>query len=96
MIIRIVRMSFKPDKVADFLNIFKASKSSIRAFEGCNHLSIYRDLHHSNIYFTVSHWETADNLETYRQSELFKSTWAKVKPFFEDAPRAYSLGDFEY
>jgi len=84
-------MSFQPDKVDEFLAIFNRSMMKISDFEGCTHLSLHRDHTASNVYFTVSHWETVDYLELYRHSTLFNQTWGQVKPLFNDKPIAYSL-----
>lgn len=62
MIIRIVKMTFEPDKVADFLNIFNASKQYIRNMEGCTHLELLNDVKFSNIFFTYSHWQSEKGL----------------------------------
>ncbi len=52
MLIRIVRMTFAPDKVEDFRNIFEESKDKIRAREGCLHLELWRDWHQDNVFVT--------------------------------------------
>lgn len=91
MIIRIVKMTFKPDKVADFLSVFNASKELIRNFEGCTHLQLMKDSNHDNIFFTYSHWQTEAHLNQYRQSALFLNTWAKTKILFDAKPEAWSL-----
>jgi heme-degrading monooxygenase HmoA len=41
--------------------------------------------------FTVSIWESEDDLNAYRNSELFENTWAKTKVLFNDKPEAWSL-----
>lgn len=89
-------MSFKPDKVGDFMDMFKRSKKKISAFSGCHHLALHRDQHEVNVYFTVSHWESSKHLELYRKSDLFKSTWGQVKPLFNAEPLAYSLTEVDY
>ncbi len=91
MIYRIVKMSFEPGKEKDFLEVFEASKEKIRAFEGCEHLQLWQDRKESNIFFTYSHWRSEDDLEKYRHSELFRSTWAKTKILFNDKPEAWSV-----
>lgn len=45
--------------------------------------------------FTLSHWESEENLEQYRQSELFKSTWAKTKVLFREKAQAWTLEEFK-
>ena len=90
-ITRIVRLSFEEDKVDAFLNIFEGSKVLIGSFEGCMHLQLMKDFHHSNVYYTFSKWSSHLALENYRQSDLFKKTWAKTKVLFDAKPLAYSL-----
>jgi quinol monooxygenase YgiN len=90
MLIRIVRMTFDPDKVEDFLEIFHRSKDKIRAFAGCQHLELLRDLHHPHVFTTYSKWTGPDALEAYRQSELFQTTWAATKALFAAKPVAFS------
>jgi len=91
MIIRIVKMTFDPEKVNDFLKVFEESKNKIRNFEGCTHLDLLQDIDHKNIYFTYSHWHSPEHLHNYRYSELFISTWAKTKNLFSGKPEAWSL-----
>lgn len=95
MLIRIVRMTFQEEKVGDFLTIFNNSKRKIRAFPGCRHLELLRDLDQPNIYLTYSHWDGPEALEAYRQSELFKSTWAVTKVLFGEKAVAFSVGQEE-
>lgn len=90
-IVRIVRLSFENDKIPEFLDIFESSKDLIRAFDGCKGLKLYRDHHHINVFYTYSQWASNDHLELYRNSELFKTTWAKTKLLFNTKPVAYSL-----
>ena len=91
MLIRLVRLTFRPDAVPEFLQIFRESQPRIQAFPGCQRVELLRDLHQPNVYVTHSHWDDAAALETYRQSELFRTTWAKTKVLFADRPVAYSL-----
>lgn len=91
MLIRIVRMTFKPESVEDFLALFKESQDQIRNFEGCLHLELLRDFHQSNIYYTHSHWTDDVALEDYRNSGFFKKTWKKTKVLFKEEPLAFSM-----
>ncbi|MCF6348211.1 MAG: antibiotic biosynthesis monooxygenase [Flavobacteriaceae bacterium] len=91
MLVRIVKMSFKSDKVDNFLIIFNDNKEKIRNTNGCNFLELYRDKTDQNIFFTYSHWDTEQNLENYRNSNLFKNIWEKTKILFNDRPEAWSV-----
>ncbi|MCK6639863.1 MAG: antibiotic biosynthesis monooxygenase [Bacteroidia bacterium] len=91
MIKRIVKMSFKPEEVATFEEVFRATRDRIAGFEGCRNLELHKEKNAPNIYFTVSHWESEEALNKYRNSELFAATWAKTKVLFNAKPEAWSL-----
>lgn len=90
MLVRTVRMTFRPDRLDDFLVLFRASAPRIRAFPGCRHLTLLQDARFPNILTTYSLWESADALERYRTSDLFQTTWAETKPLFAAPPVAHS------
>lgn len=90
MLIRIVRMTFKPEEVPAFLENFEANKSFIRNFPGCQHLELWQDETQKNIFITYSHWESEKALDQYRDSELFKSVWSFTKALFSEKPQAFS------
>ncbi|QDO95428.1 antibiotic biosynthesis monooxygenase [Formosa sediminum] len=91
MFVRIVKLSFKPTKVDDFITIFETNKTYIRNFEGCMFLELYRDKTHSNIFFTYSYWSDEAALNTYRHSNLFTSVWTETKQLFNNKPEAWSV-----
>ena len=91
MLLRIVKMSFKPEETASFLALFEQIKSKIRAFEGCEYLELMEDFNDPNSFSTYSKWQDEQALENYRQSELFKDVWAKTKALFANKPIAFSL-----
>ncbi len=84
-------MSFEPSKIVKFLANFETNKSKIRNFEGCNFLELYRDKNNTNIFFTYSYWNSEEDLNNYRHSDLFKSVWANTKPLFNNKPEAWSV-----
>jgi heme oxygenase (mycobilin-producing) len=91
MIVRIVKMTFEPSRVKDFLEIFDASKELIRSFEGCSHLKLLNDINTPGIFFTYSVWESEAHLDAYRNSGLFRSTWSRTKVLFAAKPEAWSV-----
>jgi len=91
MLIRIVRMTFHPDKVEEFRTIFEESKHKIKAREGCLHLELWQDTQQPNIFVTHSHWTSEEALNAYRDSELFRTTWKKTKALFADRAQAFSV-----
>ncbi|WP_420454810.1 putative quinol monooxygenase [Rubrivirga sp.] len=90
MLLRTVRMTFAPDRVADFLDLFAEARDRIAAAPGCHHLELWQDARFVNVLTTFSHWDSADALEAYRQSALFRETWARTTPLFAAAPVAHS------
>ena len=90
MIKRIVKMSFQPDKIDEFLSLFESVKKKIRNSEGCQHLELLQDQSNPSIIFTYSYWLEERYLEQYRFSDLFESTWAKTKKLFDGKPEAWS------
>lgn len=95
MFVRIVKMTFDSTKIELFLENFNQNKEKIRNFEGCRLLELYRDKNKPNIFFTYSYWESEKNLDNYRNSELFKTVWAKTKVFFSEKPEAWSVDKLE-
>lgn len=91
MIIRIVKMTFQKERIDEFLEIFNASKHLIRAMDGCTHLELLNDINAPHIYFTYSYWLSENDLNIYRNSELFKSVWSKTKILFAEKPEAWSV-----
>jgi quinol monooxygenase YgiN len=90
MLIRVVRMTFKPEAVDAFLENFESNKLSIRNFPGCYHLELWQDQNSENIFMTYSYWESEEALNQYRDSELFKSVWSFTKTLFSEKPQAFS------
>ncbi len=90
MLVRIVRMTFREDALPDFHAIFNASKHRIRAFPGNHHLELLADPANPAVRMTYSLWESGEALEAYRQSELFRTTWAATKALFAERAVAFS------
>lgn len=90
MIIRFVKMGFKPEEIENFKNLFEQTKNNIRNMPGCYFLSLYSELN-SNVMYTHSIWNSIDDLEHYRNSDLFETTWAKTKVLFNQKPEAWTV-----
>ncbi|MCC6726657.1 MAG: antibiotic biosynthesis monooxygenase, partial [Saprospiraceae bacterium] len=55
------------------------------------HMELLRDIAQLNVLFTLSYWEDVAALERSRQSELFRTTWAKTKVLFADRAQAWTV-----
>ncbi len=93
MIIRVVKMTFKPENIVVFKEIFEGSRKMISEFEGCLKLDLLSDIHNDHTFFTISVWNNEMDLNNYRESYLFKNTWSKVKPLFSERAEAWSLAN---
>lgn len=91
MLVRIVKMSFNEEAIEEFLENFNNNKNKIRNFKGCRLLELYRDKENSTIFFSYSYWENEEALNTYRNSELFRSIWDRTKLMFNEKPVAWSV-----
>lgn len=91
MFVRIVKMSFHHEHIETFLKNFQSKKEYIRNSPGCRLLELYRGKQDTNTFFTYSYWDAEEDLENYRNSELFKEVWAETKILFNDKPQAWSV-----
>ncbi|GAA4382005.1 putative quinol monooxygenase [Hymenobacter koreensis] len=91
MIIRIVRMTFRPEDVPAFLRVFAASEDQIRQQPGCRHMELWQDAALPHVFCTHSHWDSAAHLDAYRRSALFGEVWPATKKLFAEPPLAFSV-----
>lgn len=91
MLVRIVKMEFNETFTQQFKLLFEETKPLIAAFDGCLEVKLLQDETNANMFFTISQWKNASSLANYRNSALFKTTWAKVKPNFSAKAKAWSM-----
>jgi heme-degrading monooxygenase HmoA len=84
-------MSFHEEKIFHFLENFEVIKQKIRNASGNRLLELYQDKTDPCIFFTYSYWETEQDLENYRNSELFFEIWSDTKKLFNKKPEAWSV-----
>lgn len=89
--IRIVKMTFKPECIEEFKETFEQSKPTILTFDGCSDVRLLQDKHDGCVMMTYSIWDTEDSLNTYRSSEFFRKTWKHTKTLFLKKPEANSF-----
>ena len=91
MLVRIVKMSFHEEHVPAFLENFEVMKQKIRNADGNRLLELYQDKDNPGIFFTYSYWDSEEDLNNYRSSELFYDVWAFTKKLFNGKPEAWSV-----
>ena len=84
-------MTFQEEKLQEFYSLFNTVQSKIAGFHGCSSLKLFSDIADKTVIFTYSEWSSEQDLNFYRNSELFKETWAKTKKLFKAAPEAWSV-----
>lgn len=90
MIVRLVRLCFNDNYKEDFIKVFNDTKEEINSVSGCNSLELLQDIKRPNVFFTKSLWDSETDLNNYRNTDLFRNTWAELKPNFCEQPQAWS------
>lgn len=91
MVVRVVKMTFRPEAVERFQELFAGWGPRIRAFPGCRHLELLHQPDDPRVFFTYSHWDHPADLEAYRTSEVFAGVWPVVKALFAAPAQAWTL-----
>lgn len=84
-------MTFKPEKVEEFITVFERYKSKIKNAPGCTSLELIRNLDIPHQISTLSRWKSVQDLNNYRDSEIFKEVWPLTKIHFGAKPIAQSF-----
>lgn len=90
MVTRIVKLSFKPEHVDDFLEFFEGIKNKVNEYPGCLGMQLMRQVDQPHVIFTYSQWESEDKLNEYRASGTFGKVWPNIKPWFNARPEAWT------
>jgi quinol monooxygenase YgiN len=90
-ITRVVKLTFNPEYIEQFKQIFKAHQQHIALFEGCISLNGFEDLNEAGVFFTISQWANEESLNNYRYSQFFRTLWTTVKPMFAQKAVAHSM-----
>ena len=88
MILRTVHMTFKPESIGDFRELFERHRNEIAQQPGCRSLQLIADPEAPYKMGTVSVWEGEEHLNAYRHSPLFGTVWPATKALFAEPPVA--------
>ena len=72
------------------MKIFKV-KLEIRAECESDAIELLQDYNLPNSFSTYSYWQSEEDLNNYRNSEIFNDVWARTKVLFSEKPIAFSL-----
>jgi heme-degrading monooxygenase HmoA len=90
MIYRVVTLHIRPDETRFFEDFFRRQKAHIEGFAGCQRAQLLRDTAQPATYYTLSEWNSEDDLNAYRASDFFAETWRITKSLFDDRAGAFS------
>jgi quinol monooxygenase YgiN len=90
-ITRIVKMTFRPEEVSTFQELFEGWRHRIITFPGCRHLELLHDVEDPRVFFTYSEWDGPADLEAYRTSDVFAGVWPVVKKLFAARAAAWTV-----
>jgi len=90
MIVRLVKMTFRPEETERFQTLFDGWRHRIIAFPGCRSLELLHDIRRPGVFFTRSEWNSPADLEAYRNSAVFADVWPVVKLLFAEPAQAWS------
>ena len=91
MIVRIVRMHFRPEAKDMIWQRLVAQAPKVRNFPGCLYLALHQDAENPTIFYSISHWDSPSMLEAYRQDALFQEFWAEIKAHFMQPAQTFTL-----
>ncbi|MFM7594710.1 MAG: putative quinol monooxygenase [Flavobacteriales bacterium] len=91
MITRIVKLTFTPERLPDFLYEFEQVKNRVVNSEGCVTMKLLQHQSNPCEFFTYSIWVDENALENYRCSETFIQLWGTIKPWFASKAEAWTL-----
>jgi quinol monooxygenase YgiN len=94
MITRIVKLELDETKLSEFLEHFEKVKWEVANFPGCFGMKLLRDKNDDCVIFTYSQWKNNESLNNYRESELFKTLWPTIKPWFRKKAEAWSVLEY--
>ncbi len=90
MIIRLVSLKFHPEHRERFLQLFAQVYPKIRARPGCLALHLVADVDGTADFLTLSVWRSLEDLEAYRQSDIFGEVWPQVREMLRERAWAAS------
>ena len=91
MLVRIVKLTFKQECIADFLQIYEGHREDIKSFDGFSSIELFKEVSNHQVLFTYSIWEDETALENYRTSTYFRDVWSRTKILFSAKAEAWSL-----
>jgi quinol monooxygenase YgiN len=91
MIVRVVELKFEKENLPLAQKMLEEIAPKVKGMEGCSYLEISSGIKDKGMIFTYSHWSSADALNAYRDSEIFRNFWRDLKKLFADPARAWSL-----
>lgn len=84
------------EHIGTFKRLFESSKHLIEKRDGCLSLELIQSVQDLEIFFTISVWNKEEDLEAYRNSDLFLKIWKKTKVLFQEKAEAWTTESISY
>jgi len=91
MIVRLVQLPLRRECVEEFQRLFGESHPHLMATPGCTTATLRVDHHDPTVYWTVSEWQSVEDLDSYRSSVWFGKTWPRIKAMLSSKAQAWTL-----
>lgn len=91
---RWVEIPVHTESLDEARHLLSQQAPKVRTFPGCRSVTLYEG--DGPTLYSFSEWESAADLERYRQSALFREFWEKLRPHFREKPRAVSIRQLKY
>ncbi|WP_236978647.1 antibiotic biosynthesis monooxygenase [Membranihabitans maritimus] len=89
-LIRIVNLYFHGEYSSTFVDKFEEYKPKLLEHEGCLGVKLYNECNAVGDFVTISTWSNQKYLDIYRESQLFRTMWSSIKPYFRKEAKAIS------
>ena len=83
MIIVAVKFIVKPERKADFLELFNKIKPIVIQEVGCKTYYLTRDLYRDNCFFLYEQWNSKMDLDIHLKTTHMKEFFSKSQDYFE-------------
>jgi len=79
-----MRITFKEEKIIEFIEFLSSIRDELRKEKGCLSLSLYRDIEKGNNYGVISEWKTQEDMDKHFKRTQFSLLVGAANTLGED------------
>lgn len=85
MVIRLVQMRIKPDRIAEFQRLYEEVMLPVlERMDGCRYAALIQNILRAGEGSSLTLWDSAEHADAYERSGAFDRLLAQSKPFFAE------------